>query len=84
MRTCSGGCSPLDASNPAGRGRCRAVADSLAARRVVVIGGALVILGHAAAGHGSVILAGAVGLGLAGAATTVLARIARESTRPDR
>ena len=51
---------------------------------VVVIGGALVILGHGAAGHGSVIVAGALAFGLAGAATAVLARVARESTRPDR
>jgi hypothetical protein len=50
---------------------------------VVVIGGALLILGNAAAGHGSVILAGAVALGLSGAATMVLARVARDSTRPE-
>jgi Family of unknown function (DUF6297) len=51
---------------------------------VAVIAGALLIVGHAAAGHGSVIAAGVVAVGLAGAATTVLARIARESRRPDR
>jgi hypothetical protein len=49
---------------------------------VVVIGVALVIVGHAAAAHGPVILAGAVAVGLAGAATVALARVARESTRP--
>jgi hypothetical protein len=51
---------------------------------VVVIGGALLILGHAAAGHGSLILAGVVALGLTSAACAVLAAVARASTRPDR
>ncbi len=74
----------LDASNPAGAAVAVLWLIPWLLAAAVVIGGALVILGHAAAGHGSVILAGAVGLGLAGAATTVLARIARESTRPDR
>lgn len=50
----------------------------------VVIGAALVILGHGAAGHGSVIVAGALAFGLAGAATAVLGRLASESNRPDR
>jgi hypothetical protein len=51
---------------------------------VVVIGGALLILGHAAAGHGSLILAGVVALGLTSAACAVLAGVARGSKRPDR
>ncbi|MFZ0976829.1 MAG: hypothetical protein WAN22_31715 [Solirubrobacteraceae bacterium] len=49
-----------------------------------VIGGAPLILGHAAAGHGSLILAAVIAFGLASAACAVLAGVARGSTRPDR
>ena len=49
-----------------------------------VIGGALLILGHVAAGHGSPILAAVIAFGLASAACAVLAGVARGSTRPDR
>ena len=50
---------------------------------VVVTGGALLILGHAVAGHGSLILAGVIAFGLTAAACAVLAGVARGSHRPD-
>lgn len=79
----------LDASNPGGAAVAVLWLIPWLLAAVVVIGGALAILGHGAAGHGaaghgSVILAGALAFGLAGAATTVLAGVARESKRPDR
>jgi Family of unknown function (DUF6297) len=74
----------LDASNPGGAAIAVLWLIPWLLAAVVVIGGALVIVGHGAAEHGSVIPAGTLAVGLAGAATAILARVASESSRPDR
>ena len=73
----------VDATNPLGIAVVvlRLIPWLLAA--VVVTSAALLILGHAAAGHGPVLLAGVLALGLATAATVVLAGVARGSRHPD-
>ena len=74
----------LDATNPLGVALVVLWLVPWLLAAVAIAGGALLVLGHAAAGHGSVILAGVVALGITGGACAVLAGIARASKRPDR
>ena len=74
----------LDASNPLGATVVVLWVIPWLLAAVVVIGGAVLILGHAAAHHGAVIGAGVFATALAAVAGAVLASVARGSKRPDR
>jgi hypothetical protein len=74
----------LDASNPMGATVLVLWLIPWLIAAVVVVGGALLILGHAAAHHGSLIGAGVIALALTAGAAAVLVGVARESKRPDR
>jgi hypothetical protein len=74
----------LDASNPMGASLIVLWLIPWLIAEVVVIGGAVLILGHATAHHSAVISAGGLAFGLTTAAGAVLAAVARGSKRPDR
>ena len=74
----------LDASNPMGATLVVLWLIPWLIAAVVVIGGAVLIVGHAAAHHGAVISAGVLAFGLTAAASAALAAVARGSKRPDR
>ena len=74
----------LDASNPMGAGFLVLWLIPWLIAGVAIVGGALLILGHAAAHHDAVIVAGFLALGLTAGADAVLAAVARGSERPDR
>jgi hypothetical protein len=74
----------LDASNPMGATLVVLWLIPWLIAAVVVIGGAVLILGHAIAHHDAVISAGGLAFGLTAAASAVLAAVARGSKRPDR